>query len=71
VQGQVDTSAQPLAVVFRETDRSSASGVRFGEVEILRADAPPEPRGYLPQVGAEVVARTLGVPLLVDPACRG
>ena len=58
---------EPLAVLFHEKDRSTASGLRFGTVEVLLADDAPIPRGYLPKIGAEAVARELGVPLLVDP----
>jgi hypothetical protein len=59
---------QALAVLFHEKDRSTASGLRFGTVEVLLADDAPIQRGYLPKIGAEAVARDLGVPLLVDPA---
>ena len=58
--------SRPVAVVFRERDRSTASGLRFGVVEVLLASAPPVQRGYLPRIGAEAVARDLGVPLLLD-----
>jgi hypothetical protein len=62
------TEGHALAVLFHEKDRSSASGLRFGTVEVLLADHAPIQRGYLPKLGAEAVARDLGVPLLVDPA---
>jgi hypothetical protein len=62
------TGVQALAVLFHEKDRSTASGLRFGVVEVLVADDAPIQRGYLPKLGAEAVARDLGVPLLVDPA---
>ena len=58
--------AQPLAVIFHEEDPSIASGLRFGRVEVLRADHARDPRGLLPRIGAEVIARDLGVPLLFN-----
>jgi hypothetical protein len=63
-----EPEVQALAVLFHEKDRSTASGLRFGTVEVLIADDAPIQRGYLPKIGAEAVARDLGVPLLVDPA---
>jgi hypothetical protein len=68
MSGQTTKHAQPLAVLFHEKDRSPASGLRFGLVEVLLADDAPVQRGLLPKVGAEAVARHLGVPLLLDPA---
>jgi hypothetical protein len=67
VSRQATTDPEPLAVLFHEKDRSTASGLRFGIVEVLLADDAPIQRGYLPKIGAEAVARDLGVPLLVDP----
>jgi hypothetical protein len=58
---------RPVAVVFHEKDRSPVTGLRFGLVELLLADEPPVHRGFLPRIGAEAVARELGVPLLSDP----
>ena len=58
--------AQPLAVIFHEEDPSIASGLRFGRVEVLRADHARHRRGLLPRIGAEVIARDLGVPLLFN-----
>jgi hypothetical protein len=66
----LEPKARPLAVLFHDKDRSPASGRRFGVVELLLADSPPEHQGYLPEVGAEAVARSLGVPLLIDDAFR-
>jgi hypothetical protein len=57
---------QPVAVLFHEEDRSPASGLRFGRVEVLLASDHREPRGFLPSIGAEAVARGLSVPLIVD-----
>jgi hypothetical protein len=59
---------RPLAVVFHEKDRSPVTGLRFGVVEVLVADHAPVHRGFLPKIGAEAVARQLGVPLLFDPS---
>ena len=60
--------ARPLAVLFHEKERSTASGLRFGVVEVLLSDnASVQQRGLLPKLGAEAVARELGVPLVVDP----
>jgi hypothetical protein len=61
---------RPLAVVFHEKDRSPVTGLRFGVVEVLLADDAPVHRGFLPKIGAEAVARELGVPLLFDPSFR-
>jgi hypothetical protein len=58
---------EPLAVVFHEKDRSPVTGLRFGLVELLLADDAPVHHGFLPRIGAEAVARELGVPLLFDP----
>jgi hypothetical protein len=70
VMGQRENQARPLAVLFHEKERSPASGLRFGVVEILLTDDAPVHRGLLPKIGAEAVARDLGVPLLIDPAFR-
>ena len=57
---------RPLAVGFHEKDRSPVTGLRFGVVEVLVADDAPVHRGFMPKIGAEAVARQLGVPLLFD-----
>jgi hypothetical protein len=67
IVGETTNSARPLAVVFHEKDRSPVTGLRFGVVEVLLADEAPVHRGFLPKIGAEAVARELGVPLLFDP----
>ena len=59
--------ARPLAVVFYEKDPSPVTGLRFGVVEVLLAEDAPLHRGFMPKIGAEAVARELGVPLLYDP----
>jgi hypothetical protein len=64
---QIPCDSEPLAVVFHEKDRSPVTGLRFGLVEVLVADDAPVHRGFLPRIGAEAVARELGVPLLYDP----
>jgi hypothetical protein len=64
---QMPVGTRPLAVVFYEKDRSPVTGLRFGVVEVLVADDAPVHRGFLPKIGAEAVARELGVPLLLDP----
>jgi hypothetical protein len=72
MRGQRISEATPLAVLFHEKECSTASGLRFGIVEVLLSDdAPMQQRGLLPKLGAEAVARGLGVPLLVDPARAG
>ncbi|MDX6525840.1 MAG: hypothetical protein QOI43_1351 [Gaiellales bacterium] len=63
---QMPGDVEPLAVVFHEKDRSPVTGLRFGLVEVLLADDAPVRRGFLPRIGAEAVARELGVPLLYD-----
>jgi hypothetical protein len=55
---------QPVAVLFHEEDRSSASGLRFGRVEVLLAGDGREERGFLRSIGAAAVARGLSVPLI-------
>ena len=67
VSTETPGEGQPLAVIFHEKDRSPVTGLRFGLVELLLADEPPVHRGFLPRIGAEVVARELGIPLLSDP----
>jgi hypothetical protein len=67
MSSQTPEDGQPLAVVFHEKDRSPVTGLRFGLVELLLADEPPVHRGFLPRIGAEAVARELGVSLLSDP----
>jgi hypothetical protein len=62
------SKTRPLAVVFHEKDRSPVTGLRFGIVEVLLADDAPVHRGFMPKIGAEAVARELGVPLLFDPS---
>jgi hypothetical protein len=61
---------QPVAVLFHEEDRSPASGLRFGRVEVLLAGNGREERGFLPSIGAAAVARGLSVPLIVEGACQ-
>jgi hypothetical protein len=65
--GETTKDARPLAVVFHEKDPSPVTGLRFGVVEVLLADDAPVHRGFMPKIGAEAVARELGVPLLFDP----
>jgi hypothetical protein len=67
VSTETPGEGQPLAVIFHEKDRSPVTGLRFGLVELLLADDAPVHRGFLPRIGAEAVARELGVPLLCDP----
>jgi hypothetical protein len=68
---ETTTGSRPIAVRFHEEDRSLASGLRFGTVEVLLAGAAAEKRGYLPRIGAEALARELGVPLLLDTLPTG
>jgi hypothetical protein len=63
---QLVRDIRPVAVLFHEEDRSPASGLRFGRVEVLLASHDREQRGLLPSIGAEAVARGLSVPLIVD-----
>jgi hypothetical protein len=63
---QLLTDRQPVAVLFHEEDRSPASGLRFGRVEVLLAGHGREQRGLLPSIGAAAVARGLSVPLIFD-----
>lgn len=56
-------------MLFHEGDSSPVNGLRFGVVEVLLEDDTPVQRGYLAKIGAEAVARDLGVPLLFDRGC--
>jgi hypothetical protein len=64
--GNIATEAQPVAVLFHEEDSSTASGLRFGRVEVLLTDSGREQYGLLPRIGAEAMARELAVPLILD-----
>jgi len=63
LSSRTPAKSRPLAVSFHESDRSTASGLRFGLVEVLFDDAEPLARGYMPELGAAALARILGVRL--------
>jgi hypothetical protein len=57
--------------LVHEKERSTRGGLRFGIVEVLLSDdGPVQQRGLLLKLGAEAVARGLGVPLrrMIEPA---
>jgi hypothetical protein len=53
--------AEPIAVVFRGGDFAAAGGIEFGHLEVVFSDGSREPRGWLPGIAADALAREFGV----------
>ena len=60
----VDATA--VAVIFRGGDHAAASGIEFGEMEVVYSDGIREARGWVPHIAAGAVARALAVPVVVE-----
>jgi hypothetical protein len=58
--------ATPVAVIFRGGDHAAASGIEFGELELVFSDGSREVRGWVPHIAAVAVARELAVPVTVE-----
>jgi hypothetical protein len=58
--------ATPIAVIFRGGDHAAASGIEFGEMELVFSDDSREARGWVPHIAAVAIARELAVPVVLE-----
>ena len=62
----MSADATPVAVIFRGGDHAAASGIEFGEMELVFADDSREGRGWVPHIAAVAIARELAVPVVLE-----